>query len=114
MSADTADTVVATTVEAPAPRTSPTGTGPAVTRPRPAPAAPAGPTEMAHWVVPLAVLIAGMFMSILDMSIVNVAVATIQTELGGSTAQVQWISTAYSLVLGVVVPASAWLGSRFG
>ena len=69
---------------------------------------------MAHWVVPLAVLIAGMFMSILDTSIVNVAVATIQTELGGSTAQVQWISTAYSLVLGVGVPASAWLGSRFG
>jgi EmrB/QacA subfamily drug resistance transporter len=43
-----------------------------------------------------------------------VAVATIQTELGGSTTQVQWISTAYSLVLGVVVPASAWLGNRFG
>lgn len=71
-------------------------------------------TEMEHWVVPLAVLVAGMFMSVLDTSIVNVAVSTIQTELGGSTADVQWISTAYSLVLGVVVPASAWLGNRFG
>ena len=69
---------------------------------------------MAHWVVPLAVLIAGMFMSVLDTSIVNVAMATIQTELGGSTADVAWISTAYRLVLGVVVPASAWLGNRFG
>src|SRR6478752_8870907 len=74
----------------------------------------AAPTEMTHWVVPLAVLVAGMFMSVLDTSIVNVAVSTIQTELGGSTEDVQWISTAYSLVLGVVVPASAWLGSRFG
>lgn len=69
---------------------------------------------VAHWVVPLAVLIAGMFMSVLDTSIVNVAISTIQTELGGSTEDVQWISTAYSLVLGVVVPASAWLGNRFG
>lgn len=72
------------------------------------------PKALAHWVVPLAVLIAGMFMSVLDTSIVNVAVSTIQTELGGSTEDVQWISTAYSLVLGVVVPASAWLGNRFG
>lgn len=91
---------------------------PTPVRPSPAPvaAAPTAPpsTEMTHWLVPLAVLIAGMFMSILDTSIVNVAVATIQTELGGSTSQVQWISTAYSLVLGVVVPASAWLGSRYG
>lgn len=75
---------------------------------------PAGPVALEHWVVPLAVLIAGMFMSVLDTSIVNVAISTIQTELGGSTADVQWISTAYSLVLGVVVPASAWLGNRFG
>ncbi len=74
----------------------------------------AAPTEMTHWVVPLAVLVAGMFMSVLDTSIVNVAVSTIQTELGGSTEDVQWISTAYSLVLGVVVPTSAWLGNRFG
>src|SRR6185312_5800818 len=66
------------------------------------------------WRIPLAVLIGGMFMSILDVSIVNVAIATIQSDLGGSTADVAWITTAYSLVLGVVVPASAWLGDRFG
>jgi EmrB/QacA subfamily drug resistance transporter len=68
----------------------------------------------AGWRIPLAVLIGGMFMSILDVSIVNVAIATIQSDLGGSTADVAWITTAYSLVLGVVVPASAWLGDRFG
>jgi EmrB/QacA subfamily drug resistance transporter len=67
-----------------------------------------------HWHIPLAVLIAGMFMSVLDTSIVNVAISTIKTDFGGSTADVAWISTAYSLVLGVVVPASAWLGERFG
>ena len=54
----------------------------------------------AGWRIPLAVLIGGMFMSILDVSIVNVAIATIQSDLGGSTADVAWITTAYSLVLG--------------
>ncbi|WP_091077872.1 DHA2 family efflux MFS transporter permease subunit [Microlunatus sagamiharensis] len=78
----------------------------------PAPAMAAGGRE--HWVVPLAVLIVGMFMSVLDTSIVNVAISAIQTDFGGSTADVAWISTAYSLVLGVVVPASAWLGDRIG
>jgi EmrB/QacA subfamily drug resistance transporter len=66
------------------------------------------------WQIPLAVLIGGMFMSILDVSIVNVAIATIQSDFGGSTADVAWVTTAYSLVLGVIVPASAWLGDRFG
>jgi len=89
-------------------------------RPAPAPAAPSRPPAAGpaggreHWVVPLAVLIVGMFMSVLDTSIVNVAISAIQTDFGGSTADVAWISTAYSLVLGVVVPASAWLGDRVG
>jgi EmrB/QacA subfamily drug resistance transporter len=88
---------------------------------RPAPPAPA-PREVDQatsersdkWLVPLLVLVVGMFMSVLDTSIVNVAISAIQTDFGGSTADVAWISTAYSLVLGVVVPASAWLGDRLG
>lgn len=66
------------------------------------------------WGLPLAVLVAGMFMSILDISIVNVAIPTIQNEFGVTTDDVQWVVTAYTLALGVVVPASAWLGDRFG
>ncbi|MFT4108949.1 DHA2 family efflux MFS transporter permease subunit [Propionicimonas sp.] len=88
-----------------------------------APAAPAGrkpgaqavaPGSATHWVGPLLVLIVGMFMTVLDTSIVNVAVPTIQTEFGGSTADIAWIATAYSLVLGVVVPTTAWLGDKVG
>jgi EmrB/QacA subfamily drug resistance transporter len=60
------------------------------------------------------VIIIGMFMSILDTSIVNVAIPTIQHEYGATTNDIQWIATAYTLCLGVVVPASAWLGDRFG
>src|SRR5512133_2685090 len=77
-------------------------------------AAPVTAQPATGWRIPLAVLIGGMFMSILDVSIVNVAIATIQSDFGGSTADVAWITTAYSLVLGVIVPASAWLGDRFG
>jgi len=66
------------------------------------------------WGLPLAVLIIGMFMSILDTSIVNVAIPVIQKQFGVSTESIQWISTSYTLTEGVVVPASAWLGARIG
>ncbi|MGH3789457.1 MAG: MDR family MFS transporter [Pseudonocardiaceae bacterium] len=66
------------------------------------------------WGLPLMVLIAGMFMSILDTSIVNVAIPSIQNEFGGTTDDVQWVVTGYTLTLGVVVPTTAWLSDRFG
>jgi EmrB/QacA subfamily drug resistance transporter len=53
-------------------------------------------------------------MSILDTSIVNVALPTIETELGISTSDGQWVSTAYSLAEGIMVPISGWLGYRYG
>lgn len=77
--------------------------------------AAAPPTSQTqHWLGPMLVLVVGMFMTILDTSIINVAIPTIQTEFGGTTAEIAWISTAYALVLGVVVPATAWLGDRVG
>ena len=72
------------------------------------------PDARAGWGLPLVVLIVGMFMSILDTSIVNVAIPTLQNEFGVTTDDVQWVITAYTLMLGVVVPASAWLGDRLG
>src|SRR5918997_3487712 len=81
---------------------------------RAAPAVPARQPAPRGWGLPLAVLVAGMFMSILDISIVNVAMASMSKDFGTSTEDMQWISTAYSLAEGVVVPASAWLGARFG
>ncbi|HEY2225896.1 DHA2 family efflux MFS transporter permease subunit [Actinomycetospora sp.] len=86
---------------------------------RPAPAAPpidTGPDSEAtpNWLVPLLVLVVGMFMSVLDISIVNVAISTMQNDFGATTDQIQWVSTAYSLAEGVIVPASAWIGARLG
>lgn len=67
-----------------------------------------------HWGLPLLVLVSGMFMSVLDTSIVNVAVPTIENTFGATTDEVAWIVTAYALALGVIVPLSAWLADRFG
>jgi EmrB/QacA subfamily drug resistance transporter len=93
----------------------------------PAPAAPAAPratapaasgattpVEGSSWVVPLVVLIVGSFMSVLDSSIVNVAIPKIQLELGATAESVAWVVTGYSLALGVIVPVSGWLGLRIG
>jgi EmrB/QacA subfamily drug resistance transporter len=66
------------------------------------------------WGLPLTVLVVGMFMAVLDTDIVNVAIPTMQTEFGATTDQVQWVATIYTLALGIVVPASGWLGDRFG
>jgi EmrB/QacA subfamily drug resistance transporter len=66
------------------------------------------------WLVPLLVLIIGTFVSVLDMSIINVAIPNIEKEFGTSTENIQWITTAYSLTLGVLVPATGWLADRIG
>jgi EmrB/QacA subfamily drug resistance transporter len=92
--------------------TSGTRTKPAPPRPV-APAVPAAAAQTG-WGLPLTVLIAGMFMSVLDISIVNVAIPTIQNDFGVTTEEVQWIATAYSLALGVVVPVSGWLSDKLG
>ncbi|HEV7788677.1 MAG TPA: MFS transporter, partial [Pseudonocardia sp.] len=76
--------------------------------------APTGPAQGAKWGLPLAVVVVGMFMSVLDTSIVNVAIPTMQKQFGASTDDIQWVSTAYTLCLGVIVPTSAWLGERLG
>jgi len=88
----------------------PTPSPPGPTLPSPAPQ----PPKEKGWGLPLAILIVGMFMSVLDTSIVNVAIPVIQKQFSVSTDQAQWITTSYSLCEGVVVPASAWLGDRIG
>ncbi|MDX6585427.1 MAG: hypothetical protein QOI10_4611 [Solirubrobacterales bacterium] len=98
----------------------------AATRPRTAVRTPTRPTRVTppappppsdrttKWGLPLAVVVVGMFMSVLDTSIVNVAIPTMQGQFGASPDNIQWIATAYTLCLGVVVPTSAWLGERLG
>jgi EmrB/QacA subfamily drug resistance transporter len=56
----------------------------------------------------------GLFMDILDTTIVNVALPTLAEEFHADTAQLQWVVTGYVLSLAVWVPASGWIGDRYG
>jgi EmrB/QacA subfamily drug resistance transporter len=53
-------------------------------------------------------------MSVLDTSIVNIAIPRMQTALSASVDDIEWVVTGYTLVLGVVVPLTGWLGLRIG
>lgn len=66
------------------------------------------------WLAPLLVLMLGTFMGALDTSSVNVALPTIEHSLGISPDDGKWISTAYTLSMGVAIPLSKWLGERLG
>jgi EmrB/QacA subfamily drug resistance transporter len=81
---------------------------------RPVRQAGAGAEAQPGWIVPVLILVIGQFMSVLDVTIVNVAIPSIQKDFGGSQEDVLWIATAYTLTLGVVVPLSGWLGDRLG
>ncbi len=61
-----------------------------------------------------AVFVSALFMSIMDTTVVNVAVPTISREFHASNASVQWIATGYLLSLAVWMPASGWIADRFG
>ena len=61
-----------------------------------------------------AVVILGSIMSILDTTIVNVALATLSRDLHSTISQVQWVVTAYMLSLAAVIPVSGWASRRFG
>jgi EmrB/QacA subfamily drug resistance transporter len=80
----------------------------------PLPARTHAPGAAGGWLLPVIVVTIGSFMALLDTSIVNVAISRIQGEFGGSTTDVEWVSTAYTLTLGVVVPTTGWLSDRFG
>ena len=59
-------------------------------------------------------LLAGPLLSMLDSSVVNVAVEPIARELGASLAVVQWAVSGYLLALGAGLAATAFLSRRFG
>ena len=60
------------------------------------------------------VFVAAMFMSIMDTTIVNVALPTIGRDFSVSPTAVDSVSIAFLVSLAVFIPASGWLGDRFG
>jgi EmrB/QacA subfamily drug resistance transporter len=61
-----------------------------------------------------AVVVIGSIMSILDTTIVNVALQTLHRELHSPLSDIQWVLTGYLLSLAVVIPISGWASRRFG
>ncbi len=60
------------------------------------------------------VVILGVVMSILDTTIVNVALDTLSRELRAPIGTIQWVATGYLLSLAIVIPLAGWLSERFG
>jgi EmrB/QacA subfamily drug resistance transporter len=60
------------------------------------------------------VLLTGAIPSLLDTSIVNVAVDTIGRDLHASVSTIQWVITGYLLSFAMVIPLSGWALARFG
>ena len=65
------------------------------------------------WKVLISVMF-GIFMIILDSTIVNVAFPTLRREFGATLADAQWVLSIYVLALGVTTPVSGYLADRFG
>src|SRR6476620_1947528 len=60
------------------------------------------------------VVILGAIMSILDITVVSVALRTFQNIFHATTAQVAWTMTGYTLALATVIPLTGWAADRFG
>ena len=93
--------------------------GPAPGSPR----VPAGPAQHDQAAAPAfdreivllaIVVILGTAMTVLDLTIVNVAIPTLGRDLGTSIATIQWVITGYMLAFASVIPVSGWAAARFG
>lgn len=62
----------------------------------------------------LVVLMLGLFLAILNQTLLNVAIPHLITEFGVTANTAQWLLTGYMLVNGALIPLSAYLIERFG
>src|SRR6266571_5750112 len=62
----------------------------------------------------LTAVVAGVFMLLLDVTIVNVALPQIQRAFGASLPDLQWVIDAYALTLAALMLTAGSLADRFG
>src|SRR6202030_4073540 len=70
-------------------------------------------SDRARWIA-LYVLCAGMLMIVLDATIVNVALPSIQTDLGFSRSSLAWVVNAYLIAFGGLLLLAGRLGDMIG
>ena len=74
-----------------------------------------GSEGLSHEMLVLAaVVILGTSMTVLDLTIVNVAIPTLGHDLQASISTVQWVFTGYMLAFASVIPVAGWASERFG
>ncbi len=61
----------------------------------------------------LTVLLLGMFVSILNQTLINVALPKLMADFNVTTSTAQWLSTGFMLVNGILIPVSAYLVDTF-
>lgn len=61
----------------------------------------------------IAILFIGAFTALLNNTLLNIALPTIMEEFSVSPSKVQWVTTSYMLVNGILIPASAFFIQRF-
>src|SRR3954466_6409373 len=61
----------------------------------------------------LAILMAGSFIAILNSTLLNIALPSIMKDLEISSTTVQWLTTSYMLVIGVLIPTTAFLIQKY-
>ena len=60
------------------------------------------------------VVILGTIMTVLDLTVVNVAIPTLASDLDASIPAIQWVMTGYMLAFATVIPLTGWAAERFG
>ena len=75
--------------------------------------AEAPPIDRALLIV-ASVVVLGAIMSILDTTVVNVAINTLAAKFHTTLPTIQWVATGYTLALATVIPLSGWIADRFG
>src|SRR6476469_5339858 len=72
------------------------------------------PQRGSHRPLALATVLAVLFLTFLDTTIVSVALGSIQFDLGAGVIPLQWVVNAYSLVFASLMLVAGTLSDRFG
>ena len=59
------------------------------------------------------VILIGTFCTVLNQTILSTAFPTIMKAFDVNTSTVQWLTTGFMMVNGIMIPVSAWLSTRF-
>lgn len=65
------------------------------------------------WVVAV-IFVLGLFMEIMDTTIVNVAIPTLEKSFNAAQTSIEWVVLGYLLSIAVWIPSSGWIGDKVG